>query len=171
MSIYSTSLSDNIVAWAIPVSLAQYGARHFAYVETKLAIIMFHLVARTTTVTACHSLSEEIKSIIASKLRDIVFKHRMKEWVKFSKCLAHRCMTISHVLEAELNTLAFLVPSNNVESDEGFASPLANNAAETHQEDVEHYRKVLMNLKGKSRLAKCVRVRTYPSHRRWASPV
>ena len=132
MSTNSTSPSDTIVAWAIPVSLAQLGARQFAYVEIKAVITMFRLVAKDTTVTACHSLSEEIKSIIASKLRNIVFKHRMKEWVKFSKCLAHRCMTISHVPEAELDTLAFLLSSNHAESDEGFASPLANKAAETH---------------------------------------
>ncbi len=168
MSTNSASPSDIIVAWATPVSLAQLGARLFAYVETKAAITTFRLVARDTAVTACHCLPEEIKSLIASKVRDIVFKHRMKEWVKISKCLADSCKTLSHVPEAELNSLALMVSSNYAEDDEWLAEQFADSAAEAHQKDVKRYCKALMNLKGhqgKSRLAKCVRVRIHPSHR------
>ena len=144
--------SDIIVAWAIPVSLAQLGARLFAYVETKAAITTFRLVARDTTVTACHSLPEEIKSLIASKLRDIVFKHRMKEWVKIRKCLA---------------ALTVLGYSSEFEDDELVSEQFSESLFDEHQRDIKRYCNVLMHLESRSRLAKCVRVCFHPSHRMW----
>lgn len=165
MSTTSPSPSDIIVAWATPVSLAQLGARLFAYVETKAAITTFRLVARDTTVTACHCLPEEIKALIASKLRDIVFRHRMKEWVKISKCLADSCTTMSHVPEEDIQEMAWMGFSKELEDDTWVSETFFERAAQEHQEDIEGYCNDLIYLNGRSRLAKCVRVCTHPSHR------
>ena len=132
MSTDSASSSDIIVAWATPVSLAQLSARLFAYVETRAAITTFRLVAWDTTVTACHCLPEEIKSLIASKPRDIVFKHRMKEWVKISKCLAVSCTIMSHVSEEDIRDLVFLGYSKEFEDDNWVSGQFSGSAAEEH---------------------------------------
>ena len=74
MSTQSVSPRDIIMAWATPVSVAQLGARLFAYVETKAAITTFRLVLRHISLTACRKLPEEVVSLITSKVRDIAFE-------------------------------------------------------------------------------------------------
>ena len=154
----SASPRDIIIAWATPVSVAQLGARLFAYAETKGAITTFHLLVRHTNLTACRKLPPELISMITSKVRDIAFERRMKEWVKISRCLANTCTTLSHVPRADLNSLAGMVSSNWAENDDWLAEQFAEEAAEAHAKDVTRYCRVLTSLKGRSKFAKCVQV-------------
>lgn len=84
MASYSDSSGEIIVAWATRVSIAQLGARLYAYAETKAKITTFRFVVRHTNLIACRKLPEEIISLI-----DIAFKQRMKNWVKIERCLTY----------------------------------------------------------------------------------
>lgn len=142
----------------MPVSVAQLGARLFAYTETKAPITAFRLATRVTGFTACNKLPEEVKSSIASEIRDIAYKQRMKEWVKISKCLANTCTTLSHVPQADVDSLALMVSSNYAEDDEWLAEQFADAAYDAHQKAVRRHCGQLMKLNGTSRLAKCAKV-------------
>ena len=146
------------MAWAMPVSVAQLGARLFAYVETKAAISTFRLVLRESSLTACRKLPEEVVSLITGKVRDIAFERRMKEWVKIGRCLANTCTTLSHVPRADLDSFARMVSSSLAENDEWLAEQFADEAAEAHEKDVMRHCRVLTSLNGRSIFAKCVRV-------------
>lgn len=87
----STISEDRImIAWAMPVSLPQLGARLEAYVETKAAITTLRSAARYKS----YHLPEEIIQMIASNLQDIVFRHKMKSWIKIYKCATNTCSNI-----------------------------------------------------------------------------
>ena len=161
MTTNSASSREVFITWAMPVSVAQLGARLFAYTETRATMTTFRLVTRNSNFTACHNLPEEVKSLIASKVRDIAFKQRMKEWVKISRCLANTCTTLSHVPQADIDSLALMVSSNWAEDDEWLAEQFAPEAYEAHQKAVRRYCSHLMNLNGTSRLAKCAKVSFY----------
>ena len=129
---------DNItIAWATPVSLAQLGARLESYAETKAAITTFRLAAREHMLATGHILlPEEIISIIASKVRDVVFEAKMEPWTKISRCLA-----------------AFISDESDDESMEEVYYE------DDHQEQIREYCKKLSNLDSKSStFAKCVQV-------------
>lgn len=160
MASYSDSPSKIIVAWATRVSLAQLGARLCAYAETKATITTFRFVVRHTNLTACRKLPEEIISLIASKIRDIAFKQRMKKWVRIERCLNNECTTLSHVPKGKLGSLAGTPSSNHIGDDVRLHEGLSAEATCVHQEDLERYSDILANLKGTSRFAECVQIFT-----------
>ncbi len=164
MSTDSTPPSDLIIAWAMPVNLAKLGARLVAYAETKATITTFRVVAGYKTQSTGRNLPEEIISMIASKIRDTVFKRKIKLWVKTSQCLANTCTTLSHVPQAELNSLAAIVTSNKMEDEEWLAQEFAEEAHEAHRKEVRQQCHALTNPKNKSKIAKSIKVPIRPSH-------
>ena len=146
MSTNSASSSEVFITWAMPFSVPQLGARLFGYTETRATMTTFRIV------TACHNLPEEVIPSIASKVRDIAFKQRMKEWVKISRCLDNTCTTLSHVPKADIDSLAGIVTSNRAGDDEWLAEQFADEAYEAHQKAVRRYCAQLMNLNRSSRL-------------------
>lgn len=160
MSTISASPKDIILAWATPVSLSQLGARLFAYAETKAAITTFRLVTSHANIV----LPGELIDMISSKIRDNAFESTIKGWVKVGRCLANTCTTVSHVSRADLDSLAGMVSSNWADNDEWLAGHFAQEAAEAHEKDVMNYCRLLTSLKGKSKLAKCVKVLLHLFH-------
>lgn len=152
MEASSITQNDIILAWAMPVNLAQLGARLETYAITKAAITTFQIAARNKMLATPHTLPEEIICIIASKVRDVVFKPKMKVWAQVSRCLANECTNLSHL------SMDYSMFSSNV-SKRGLLKLYEASIMEEHQKLVKRYCKMLSNLDGKSsRFAKCVRV-------------
>ena len=164
MSTDSTPPSDLIIAWAMPVNLAKLGARLAAYAETKATITTFRLVAGYKTQSTGRNLPEEIITMIAGKIRDTVFKRKIEPWVKTSRCLANTCTTLSHIPQAEFNSLAAIVTSNKMEDDEWLEEEFAEEAHEAHRKKVRQYCNALTSPKNNSRIAKSIKVPNNPSH-------
>lgn len=72
----------------MPVDFPDIGARLAAYAHTKATITTFRLVTKYTTQSACHDLPEEIISLIADNVREIVFTEKIARWMWISECLA-----------------------------------------------------------------------------------
>ena len=164
MSADSTPPSDLIIAWAMPVDLVKLGARLTAYAETKATITTLRLVAGYKTKSTGRNFPEEIISMIASKVRDTVFKRKKELWAKPTQYLANTCTTLSHVPQAELNSLAAIVTSNKMEDDEWLAEEFAEEAHEAHVKVVRQYCHALTSPKNNSRIAKSIKVPNSPSH-------
>lgn len=160
MSTSSDSQNDISLTWATPVNLAQLGARLTAYAETKAAITTFRLAIRDTTLSAFHSLPEEIIGMIASEVRDITFRQEMKQWVKIGKCLTNTCTTLSHLDQAQLEYLDFLAeePPSRISKKRLADKFFWESAAEEHQGDVGRYCEALSNLEGSSEVARSAQV-------------
>ena len=160
MSTNSDSRNDISLTWATPVNLAQLGARLTAYAETKAAITTLRLAIRDTTLFAFHSLPEEIIGMIASEVRDITFRQKMKQWVKIGKCLTNTCTTLSHLDQAQLEYLDFLAeePPSRISKKRLSDKFFWESAAEEHQGDVGRYCEALSNLEGSSEVARSAQV-------------
>lgn len=76
--------NDLMVAWAMPVDFPDIGARLAAYAHTKATVTTFRLVTKYNTQSACHDLPEEIISMIAEDVREIVFMEKMARWIAYS---------------------------------------------------------------------------------------
>ena len=148
------SQNNIVISWATQVDLVQLGARLEAYAETKAAITTFRLAVRTSAVTACHNLPEEIISMIATRVRDIGSERKTKKWNIFTKCLTSGCDPLFHACDQDLDVM-----------DEfgGLLDQARYNAAEAHEKDVVRYHNELSYLGGISKFAKCAQVRTRPS--------
>lgn len=103
--------------------------------------------------------------MIASAVRDIVFKRGMEIWAKISKCLDNTCTTLSHVNHALFNALDKSRFSSGSER-RSVKKFFAEGAAKAHQQDVIRHCRYLTDLNGTSKLAKCVQVLVLPSHHR-----
>ena len=159
----SSSSNYITIAWAMPVSLPQMGARVMSYAQTKAQITTFRLVTKYTTLTSCRNLPEEIISIIANNVRDAVFKQRIKRWTKIDRCLANTCTIMSHVSKADLRSFKTesMITSNALEREEFLEECFEEDAEEEHRKIVRRYCKRLMDLDGTGKIAKGVRVRVY----------
>ena len=165
----SANPDDIIIAWAMPVSPSQLGARLFAYVETKATLTTFRLVTRNLPLVACRSLPEEIKSLIAVELREMVFEQELKEWIKISKCMADACTCSFDAAGAEIFEPTVPVHWSNEEvpdEEEKYVEWELPGGSEKHQHNLRRARKQLKNTKGTSTLAKCSQVRVTSFHRR-----
>ena len=153
METSSISQNDIILAWAMPISLSQLGARLETYATTKAAITTFQIAARKRMLAIPHTLPEEIIGMIASKVRDVDFKPKMKLWAQINRCLANKCNPLSHL------SIDYSMFSSNVSERSLLKHGGYEEAAEVHQKRVKWYCKMLSNLDGKSsKFAKCVRV-------------
>lgn len=157
MASNSNDLNDVAIAWAMPVSLAQLGARLFAYVKTKAVITRFRLAAlRGALVGGYCGLPPELVAMIAREVRSVVFNSEMKKWVKIRKCLKNTCTTLSHMGQEDYDEMASILTSSR--SLHTTAEDIADQAWDKHREDVVGYCEDLTNLKNNSELAKCVQV-------------
>ena len=102
--------------------------------------------------------------MIASKIRDAVFKREIELWVKASQCLANTCTTLSHIPKADFNSLDAIVTSNKMEDDEWLAEQFVEESHEAHKKKVRQYFQALTNPKNNSRIAKSIKVPISPSH-------
>ncbi len=110
-------------------------------------------------------LPEEIISMIASKVRDVVFEPKMELWTKISQCLTNTCTTVSHMSESDLERTKDI-------SDEQLEKEWYPDAEDNHQEHVRDYCNRLSMKSSKphrksSKLAKCVQVSFHEYSLHW----
>ena len=157
---------DIIVALATPVSLAQFGARLFAYVGTKASLTTFRFAMKNSLLAACRDLPEEIISSIAAEVREQVFQQKIEDWDDLSRCLAGSCAANSILSDAELNKLCSMAPVdwfNEVEKD--MPSWLLESVGfERNTHNLKLMCHFLTDTKDTSALAKCSQVRITPFH-------
>ena len=162
MPLKSASPNQLVVAWAWPVSLPHLGARVEAYAETKSSINTFRLVTRYSALSACHNLPEDVFSMIARRIRDMVYKEKMQAWIKINNCLSNTCTTMSHVSHEAQDSL-FEGLSGKVSDDDPYITEhFTEDAAEQHQDDVWDYCMALSDPKDTSNVGRSVKVRVHP---------
>ncbi len=131
-----------------------------AYAQTKAQITTFRLVTRYTTLNACRNLPEEIISMIASNVRDAIFKQLIKEWIGIGRCLANTCAIRSHISQADRQCFFARVASGMI-YDMSLEEYFEDSREVEHKEAVERYCKALTDLNGTGEIAKGVKVHTH----------
>ena len=162
MSADPASSGSILLAWAVPVDLAWLGARLFAYVRTKATITTLRLVSKNSPLTACRSLPEEIISLIAIEVREMVFQLKIDDWVKFTTYLSSWRLTQVRLFDTDLKNLCSMAQVDWC--DEGYEELSAVDSlvnAESHPENLELMCKFLTDTEGTT-LAKCSQVRITP---------
>ncbi len=152
----NTAPSSKItLAWAIPVSAPQLGARLEAYVATKAAITTFRFGARNVTATALGDVPEEIIDMIAREVRNVVFKDDVKRWMKAFKCLTQKCSPMSHMTKSDISCWH---ECDEYGHHEDVLDAISEDWTERHNHKVEQWCTNLTNLDGTSRFSKCINV-------------
>ncbi|KAL9011428.1 MAG: hypothetical protein Q9173_003728 [Seirophora scorigena] len=141
------------LVWAAQVSLVELGARLTSFVETRASVTTFRLARRASPITACHKMPEEIAEMIVVMIRDMAFERNLKKWVQVGMCLARTCTTLSHISADEIDDILNM-PVSAVFDDAAFDEE----ADRRHEEGLERWHSELTDLKGKSDIAKCVRI-------------
>ncbi|KAL8858736.1 MAG: hypothetical protein Q9178_004824 [Gyalolechia marmorata] len=158
MSNYSFS-HNLMIAWAAQVSLPQLGARLISFIETRAGISTFRLVAQYASSTAFRNLPEELVSMIASEVRDQSFHRNMKDWVQADDCLAGRCTFLSHISPAE-NRITGPTCICDVSQCTSNVYTFDKEAKEQHDKTMWKWCCDLVEMNGRTKIAKCVRAFT-----------
>lgn len=125
-------MSDkNNMSWAIPVSVAQLGARLMTYVNSKATITTFKFAAaKAPDGSALLNVPPELLSIIIQQVRDKELERQIRWWIKMS-----RCVTKTYTASTHLNC-SDMLNSTNAADEEYLDRKLGLTAEEAHEADV-----------------------------------
>ncbi|KAL8903227.1 MAG: hypothetical protein Q9207_004061 [Kuettlingeria erythrocarpa] len=146
------------IAWAARVSFPQLGARLKAFVQTRASITTFRLAVKNASSKPFRNLPEELISMIAGTVRDLVFEQKMKKWINIHKCLTNDCKPLSHVTDDEIVKMNDSSGFNL--SQEELEDAFDDEIFEAHRINVETYYAKLAHLETSSKFAKCVQIFT-----------
>ncbi|KAL9001421.1 MAG: hypothetical protein Q9188_005453 [Gyalolechia gomerana] len=147
----SATSHDLTIGHAAQVSLSQLCARILAYVETQPSITTLRSSVRhAPSSAALHSLPEEMISMVANYLRDMIFEDEIEKWLRLSRCLDGACETSSHLHRDEMAAPGYDSPNSD------YDEALVEDAWQRHEEAVNYCYEDLTHLDGESDFAKRV---------------
>ena len=157
MSASALPAGNLTVAWAAQVSLPQLGARLTAYFQTRATITVFRLAARDAPSSAIRRLPEEILSIIAGFICEIVYQSKIEFWINIERCLANHCDPLFHFTHYEM-TKRYRCCTNWMTGDEISYDDFSQETCERHEEVTGTSYQELAAVDGESEITKFAKV-------------